>query len=112
VLHSAAKRTSAGTTVRYVFCCRGEAGIAGMPPEEKGRVREAEQRRAAAIVGVDDVVFWDFPQNNIRNTAELRATIAGGLSAQKPDVALTIFGGPNGRPGRRTSATTWSSRRA
>ena len=94
-----AKWTSAGKTVRYVFCCRGEAGIAGMPPEEAGRVREVEQRRAAVIVGVDDVVFWDFPDSNIRNTAELRAAIADDLMQHKPDVALTIYGGPEWAPG-------------
>ena len=94
-----AKWTSAGKTVRYVFCCRGEAGIEGMPPEETGRVREAEQRRAAAIVGVDDVVFWDFPDSNIRNTAELRAAIADELAERKADVALTVYGGPEWAPG-------------
>ena len=30
-----------------------------------------------AIVGVDDVQFWDFPDSNIRNTPELRAKIFG-----------------------------------
>jgi LmbE family N-acetylglucosaminyl deacetylase len=94
-----AKWTSAGKTVRYVFGCRGEAGIEGMAPDETGRVREAEQRRAAAIVGVDDVVFWDFPDSNIRNTAELRAAIADELAGHKVDVALTIFGGPEWAPG-------------
>jgi len=94
-----AKWTSTGKTVRYVFGCRGEAGIAGMAPEETGSVREAEQRRAAAIVGVDDVVFWNFPDGNIRNTAELRAAIADELTVRKPDVALTVYGGPEWAPG-------------
>jgi LmbE family N-acetylglucosaminyl deacetylase len=94
-----AKWTSEGKSVRYVFACRGEAGIEGMPPEETGRVREAEQLTAAAIVGVDDVVFWDFPDSNIRNTAELRAAIADELTTGKPDVALTLYGGPEWAPG-------------
>lgn len=94
-----AKWTSAGKTVRYVFGCRGEAGIEGMPPEETGRVREAEQRRAAAIVGVDHLVFWDFPDGNIRNTAQLRAAIADELTQHNADVVLTIYGGPEWAPG-------------
>lgn len=94
-----AKWTSAGKTVRYVFACRGEAGIAGMPPEETGRLREAEQRRAAAIVGVRDLDFWDFPDSEIRNTPELRKKIADTLAQLKPDVALTIYGGPEWAPG-------------
>jgi LmbE family N-acetylglucosaminyl deacetylase len=94
-----AKWTSSGKTVRYVFACRGEAGIPGMPHEETGRLREAEQRTAAAIVGVDDCVFWDFPDSQIFNTAELRAAITGELTAHKPDVALTLYGGPEWGPG-------------
>jgi LmbE family N-acetylglucosaminyl deacetylase len=94
-----AKWTSLGKTVRYVFACRGEAGIEGMPPEETGRIREAEQIKAAAIVGVDDVVFWDFPDSNIRNTPDLQAAIADELVTQKPDVALTLYGGPEWAPG-------------
>jgi LmbE family N-acetylglucosaminyl deacetylase len=95
-----AKWTSAGKTVRYAFACRGEAGIAGMPPDETGRVREAEQRRAAAIVGVRDLYFWDFPDSNIRNSPELRTKIADTLVELKPDVALTVYGGPEWPPGR------------
>jgi LmbE family N-acetylglucosaminyl deacetylase len=94
-----AKWTSSGKTVRYVFACRGEAGIPGMPPEETGRVREAEQREAAAIVGVEECVFWDFPDSNIRNNGELRAAIADELTTQRPDVALTLYGGPEWAPG-------------
>lgn len=94
-----AKWTSTGKTVRYAFACRGESGIAGMAPDETARVREAEQRRAAAIVGVRDLDFWDFPDSNIRNTPELRNRIADLLAELKPDVALTLYGGPEWAPG-------------
>ncbi|MBO0865921.1 MAG: PIG-L family deacetylase [Mycobacterium sp.] len=94
-----AKWTSAGKTVRYVLACRGEAGISGMPPEETARCREAEQRQAAAVVGVRDVHFWDFPDSNIRNCPELRDKIAGTLEELKPDVVLTIYGGREFAPG-------------
>lgn len=58
VAAAVAKWTATDKSVRYVFGCRGEAGIAGMPPEQAGPIREAEQRRSAAIVGVDTVEFW------------------------------------------------------
>lgn len=97
-----AKWTAAGKTVRYALACRGEAGIAGMPPEQCGPLREAEQRRAAQIVGVDPVdgvEFWDFPDSNIRDIPELRAKIASVIQSDKPDVVLTLFGGPEFAPG-------------
>lgn len=102
-----AKWTAAGRRVHYALACRGEAGIAGMPPEQAGPVREAEQRRAAAIVGVhpiDGVEFWDFPDSAIRNTAALRTRIADTIAALKPDVVVGIFGGAQwaeGQPNQR-----------
>jgi LmbE family N-acetylglucosaminyl deacetylase len=94
-----AKWTAEGNIVHYALASRGEAGIAGMPPEQAGPLREAEQRRSAAIVGVDDVQFWDFPDGRIRNTAELRAKIADTITAVKPDVVISIYGGPEWAPG-------------
>ena len=94
-----AKWTAAGRTVHYALACRGEAGIAGMPPEEAGRIREGEQRRSAAIVGVNDVQFWDFPDSRIRDTPELRAKIADTITELKPDVVITIYSGPEWEPG-------------
>ena len=94
-----AKWTSAGKTVRYALACRGEAGIAGMPKEEAGPLREQEQRRSAAVVGVTDLQFWDFPDSNIRNTPELQVKIAETITEQAPDVVLTLYNGPEWAPG-------------
>jgi LmbE family N-acetylglucosaminyl deacetylase len=94
-----AKWTSAGKTVHYALASRGEAGIAGMPPGEAGPLREREQRRSAAIVGVDDVQFWDFPDSRILNTPELRAKIAETITALAPNLVITIYSGPEWEPG-------------
>jgi LmbE family N-acetylglucosaminyl deacetylase len=93
-----AKWTDAGKTVHYALASRGEAGIAGMAPEEAGPLREQEQRRSAAIVGVADVRFWDFPDSNIRNTPELRAKIAETITELEPDVVITIYSGAEWAP--------------
>jgi LmbE family N-acetylglucosaminyl deacetylase len=94
-----AKWTSSGKTVYYALASRGEVGIAGMPPEEAGPLREREQRRSAAIVGVDDVQFWDFPDSQIRDTPKLRAKIAATITELAPDVVITIYSGPEWAPG-------------
>lgn len=94
-----AKWTAAGKTVHYALASRGEAGIEGMPPEEAGPLREGEQRRSAAIVGVSDVQFWDFPDSHIRDTPALRTKIAETITASAPEVVVTIFGGAQWAPG-------------
>lgn len=94
-----AKWTDAGKTVKYALASRGEVGIAGMPPEQAGPLREGEQRRSAAIVGVDDVSFWDFPDSDIRDTPELRAKIAETIVEVRPEVVVTLYSGPSWAPG-------------
>jgi LmbE family N-acetylglucosaminyl deacetylase len=99
VAAAVAKWTSQGKHVYYALACRGEAGIAGMPPEEAGPLRELEQRRSSAIVGVDDVEFWDFPDSQIFNTPTLQAKIAETITALAPDVVITLYSGPEWAPG-------------
>ena len=94
-----AKWTAQGKTVYYALACRGEVGIAGMPAEEAGPLREIEQRRSAAIVGVEELQFWDFPDSQIRDTPELRAKIADTITAVAHDVVLTVYSGPEWAPG-------------
>jgi LmbE family N-acetylglucosaminyl deacetylase len=77
-----------------VFACRGEAGIAGMPSDETGRVREQEQRQAAAIVGVRDLDFLGLPGQQHSQLSRTAQKIWDALAELKPDVALTIYGGP------------------
>src|SRR5690348_4175565 len=52
-----ARWTAAGKWVGYVLATRGEAGIASLPPEQAAPVRDAEQRRACDIVGVQSLEY-------------------------------------------------------
>jgi LmbE family N-acetylglucosaminyl deacetylase len=94
-----AKWTAAGKSVHYALASRGEVGIEGMPPDEAAPLREREQRRSAAIVGVSNVQFWDFPDSHIRDTPALRTKIAETISALAPEMVVTIFSGAQWAPG-------------
>ena len=94
-----AKWTALGKTVHYALASRGEKGIAGMAPEEAGPLREQEQRHSAAIVGVDDVRFWDFPDSDIRDTPALRGQITDIITELRPEVIVTLYSGPSWAPG-------------
>src|SRR5262245_44066690 len=56
-----ARWTGQGKQVAYVIASSGEAGIAGQDPVVVGPLREAEERRSAAIVGVSEVLFLGHP---------------------------------------------------
>ncbi|HEV8297236.1 MAG TPA: PIG-L deacetylase family protein [Acidimicrobiales bacterium] len=88
-----ASLTAAGATVTYCLVTSGEAG----PPEdmdraELRRVREAEQRAAAAIVGVEDVRFLGYPDGRVQATLELRRDISRVVRDVRPDVVISHSG--------------------
>ena len=94
-----ARWTAEGRSVVYVLASSGEAGIEGMAPAIAGPVREEEQRRSAAVVGVDTVEFLGFPDSRIVNNAELRDAVADSIRKHRPDVVLGLYSGPEFAPG-------------
>lgn len=95
-----AKWTAEGKKVTYALATSGEVGIEGMAAAEAGPLREDEQRRSAAVVGVDDVEFWGFPDSEVFNTPELRAKITEVIARVNPDMILTLYGGAAFAPDR------------
>jgi LmbE family N-acetylglucosaminyl deacetylase len=85
-----AKWTDQGNEVVYVLATRGEAGIDGIPPEECGPLREEEQRRSAAIVGVETVDFLGFPDGVLVANLDLRRALTAEIRRYQPNTVLTI----------------------
>jgi len=77
---------------------RGQAGIAGMKPEEAGFIREQELRQAAKQLGIE-VYFLDYQDGALGtvNPADLLEDIACWIYTVEPQVILTF--GPDGVSG-------------
>ena len=90
--------TSAGKEVHYLLATRGEAGMAGVPPEEAGPLREEEERRSAAVVGVGEVEFLDFRDGVLVEGPELRRALAGAIRRHRPDAVVTGYFGATWSP--------------
>ena len=67
-----ARWTRQGKQVAYLLVTRGETGIDRLPPDECARVREAEERASAAVVGVSSVEFLDHPDGLVEHGLPLR----------------------------------------
>jgi LmbE family N-acetylglucosaminyl deacetylase len=85
-----ARWTEQGKHVSYVLVSSGEAGIAGRDPAEVGPLREAEERRSAAVVGVSDVRFLGHPDGMIEYGLPLRRDLARAFRQIQPEVVITM----------------------
>ncbi len=83
-----------------ITATRGELGNLGEPPlatrHTLPEVREAELRAACAVMGVDRLEVWAYPDGELTSvdTNELRDRIVELLNQEKPHVVLTF--GPDG----------------
>jgi len=82
--------TDANKSVGYVLVTRGEAGIDGMAPAESGPARQAEQRAACDIVGVESLEFLDHPDGTIEYGLTLRRDIAACIRRHRPELVVTL----------------------
>ena len=77
--------------VSYAIVTSGDAGEApGVPRHEVKALREAEQRAAAAAVGVTDVRFLGFPDGMVEANLDLRRAISRVIRAVRPQVVITM----------------------
>ncbi|MFJ2399371.1 PIG-L deacetylase family protein [Streptomyces sp. NPDC087843] len=79
-----------GRQVAYVLATRGEAGIDTLTPERARSLREAEQRAAAAAVGVSTVEFLDHRDGVIQYGVPLRRDMAAAVRRHRPEVVITL----------------------
>ena len=78
-----------GRQVCYVLATAGEAGIESMAPDLVGPLREDEERRSAAVVGVTDVDFLGHRDGLVEYGVPLRRDIAAAIRKHRPDIVLT-----------------------
>ena len=82
--------TAAGTEVTYCIVTDGDAGgFDETPRSEMGPLRQAEQRAAAAAVGVTDVRFLGYPDGRLELTLDLRRDISRVIRQVRPQRVLT-----------------------
>jgi LmbE family N-acetylglucosaminyl deacetylase len=78
--------TDAGVAVSYCIVTDGDAGgfDPAVPRSEIGGIRQEEQRKAGAAVGVSDIEFLGYPDGRLTVTLELRRDISRSIRRVKP----------------------------
>jgi LmbE family N-acetylglucosaminyl deacetylase len=90
VASAVARWTGQGKEVVYLLATRGEAGIAGQPPDQVGPLRVEEERRGAAVVGVHEVEFLDHQDGLVEYGVPLRRDLAAAFRRLRPEVIITM----------------------
>jgi len=86
-----AKWIKEGKQVVYIVCTDGEKGTedVSLKPEALAALRKKEQRAAAKVLGVREVVFLGYPDGGLEDCHELRRDIVRHIRMYRPDIVLT-----------------------
>ncbi len=83
--------TDAGIEVSYCIVTDGDAGgfDPAVPRSEISGIRQQEQRKAGAVLGVNEIVFLGYSDGRLTVTLELRRDIARVIRQVRPDRVVT-----------------------
>jgi LmbE family N-acetylglucosaminyl deacetylase len=86
-----AKLTAAGARVDYVVTTDGSKGTEDpdVTPEQLASTRMAEQRAAADILGVSEIVHLGYPDGYLTPSLDLRRDITRQIRRFRPDLVIT-----------------------
>jgi LmbE family N-acetylglucosaminyl deacetylase len=86
-----ARWIAGGAEVRYLLVTRGDKGSddPATDPAALAVLREAEQRRAAAELGVASVDFLDEPDGQVEPSLRLRERVTRAIRAVRPEIVMT-----------------------
>lgn len=87
-----ARWTRQGRKVVLVVCTNGDKGTSdrSMKPADIARLREEEQRQAAAALGISEVVFLRFPDQGLEDCTEFREKLVRQIRLHRPGTVVTI----------------------
>jgi LmbE family N-acetylglucosaminyl deacetylase len=87
-----ARWTQQGRKVVLVVCTNGDKGTSdrNVKPEDLVLIREEEQRKAATVLGIAEVVFLRFPDQGLEDCSEFREKLVRQIRLHRPATVVTI----------------------
>jgi LmbE family N-acetylglucosaminyl deacetylase len=89
-----AKLCDMGLSVTLCVATSGDKGTrnASLRSQELAAIREAEQRAAAKVLGLEHCIFWGMPDGFLEETHELREQVVRLIRELRPDLMITWDG--------------------
>lgn len=87
-----ARWAAEGADITLVLATSGDKGSSDLEMTSQAlmAIRETEQRAAARVLGVRDVIFLRFPDGELTPSLELRREIVRLIRLKKPDIVVTL----------------------
>ena len=87
-----AKWVAEGCHVLYVVATNGDKGSSDpeMTSERLAAIRDEEQRNAARVLGVEEVVFLGYGDGELEDTREFRGQVVRQIRRWRPDVLFAM----------------------
>ncbi len=87
-----ARWTKQGRKVVLIVCTNGDKGTSdrNVKPEDLARLRAEEQRQAAEVLGIAEVVFLRFPDQGLEDCSEFREKLVRQIRIHRPETVVTI----------------------
>ena len=87
-----ARWAAEGRKVVLVVCTNGDKGTSdrSFTPAKLAETREKEQRAAAKVLGLSDVVFLRIPDQGLEDNDLLREAIVRQIRVHRPETVITI----------------------
>ena len=91
VAGTVARWTREGKQVIYVVCTNGDKGTSDvkLKPEQLADIREKEQKAAAKLLGVREVIFLRHPDQGLEDTSLFRKQIVRLIRLYRPEIVVT-----------------------
>lgn len=86
-----ARWAASGAEITFVMATSGDKGSddPAMTHEQLAALREDEERNAAAVLGVKEVIFLRLPDGELEHTKALRRDLSRLIRMKKPDILVT-----------------------
>ncbi len=86
-----ARWINAGHIVDYLLLTEGDKGSQDLTqsPESIVKIRKLEQRKAADVLGVRDITFFNEPDGFLQNSAELRKKVVRIIRKIRPQIIVS-----------------------
>ncbi len=87
-----AKWAADGAEITFVVATSGDKGSSDpeMTSERLAEIREEEERKAADVLGVKEVIFLRYKDGELFPTLDLRRDITRAIRMTKPDIVVTL----------------------